>query len=220
MRLLAGALTVLVGLPLAAAPAAAQRRFDLTGSKADRVFFVLGMLMEHAGGRAAGAPDQVELFYCSEQPKVPLFTRVLRAMEAEQGLPADVREDTKQQCLTTVSSPSAASGLRTFYPRGYGSIDLAWFARAGAPVSDRLAPADLERRRALAYVAGAWARHRADRTIVLTAGTSKADRLAALLKALGCANVRIESSVGYVPGSNTVHFEPSPEVSEWLRKAW
>jgi hypothetical protein len=221
VRLLAGALALLVGLTLLAAPASAQRPFDLTATKADRVFFVLGMLMEYAGGRAVRGPDQIELFYCSEKAVVPLFTRVLTALAKEQGLSDDVREEAKQGCLTTVQSPTVAPGLGLFYPRGANSIDLSWFTRSGAPIANRaIAPDDLERRRALAYVAGAWARHRRDRTMLLTAGSGKADRLAALLKALGCRDVRIESSLGASPGSNTVHFEPTAEVSTWLAKTW
>jgi len=221
VRRLTSALALLVGLPLLAAPAAAQRPLDLTGPKADRVFFVLGMLMEYAGGRAVRGPDQVELFYCSERDAVPRFTRILTMLAKEQGLPADVREETKQSCLTTVHSAAVADALGAFYPRGTGSIDLGWFVRSGAHAASRsIAAGDLDRRRALAYVAGAWARHRHERTMVLVAGSGKADRLATLLKALGCANVRIQSSLAASPGSNTVFFEPTADVSNWLNKSW
>jgi hypothetical protein len=205
----------------AATPVAAQRSFDLAGPKADRVFFVLGMLIEHPGGRLVRGPDQVELFYCSEQHQVPAFVRVVTALAKEQGLPGEIRQETRQGCLTTVVSAPVAAGLAAFYPRGAAPLALSTFARPGAPVAGRqIAAADLERGRALAYVAGAWTRHRRDRTILLTAGSGKADRLAALLKALGCANVRVESRLEATPGSNTVHFDPTPEVAEWLRRSW
>lgn len=212
----------LAGLALlVAAPTAVPRHFDLTGAKADRVFFVLGMLMEHPGGRAVRGPDEVELFYCSEKALVPVFTRVVTALATEQGLPADVRSETKQGCLTTVLSPSVAAGLAAFYPRGARPIDVRWFVRPGAPAAaGGIPPADLERRRALAYVAGAWARHRRDGTLVLTAGSGKADRLAMLLTALGCRGVRVDAKLDAVPGSQTVYFEPSADVDAWLKRAW
>jgi hypothetical protein len=228
--LLAARPAVLIAVALAGlaavAPAAAQgpytpRPFDLTGPKADRVFFVLGMLMEHPGGRAVRGADQVELFYCSEQDQVPLFVRVVTALANEQGLPAAVGQEMRQGCLTTVVSAAVAGGLAAFYPRPGASLELTAFARPGARVAGHeLAAADLERRRALAYVAGSWARHRRDRSLLLPAGSRKADRLAMLLKALGCANVRVESRLDAVPGSNTVHFEPTPEVAEWLQRRW
>jgi hypothetical protein len=187
--------------------------FDLTGPKADRVFFALGMRFEHPGRVVATSGTQVESLFCSEQDKAPLLSRVLGALAKEQGLPGDLRQETKQGCLTRFDSPSLAPRLNSCYRRGAPSLDVALFMRTGAPT-------DLDRRRALAYVAGAWARHRHDRAILLTAGTGKADLLATLLKALGCANVRVERRLEASPGSNTVHFEPTAEVSEWLNKTW
>jgi hypothetical protein len=187
--------------------------FELTARKADRVFFALGMRFEHPGRFTVKGGTQVESLFCSEKDKASLLSRVLVALATEQGLPVDLREETKQGCLTIFHSPSLAPRLDACYRRGAPSLDLALFMRTGAPQ-------DLDRRRALAYVAGAWARHRRDRTILLTAGTSKADLLATLLKALGCANVRVERRLDASPGSNTVHFEPTAEVSEWLNKAW
>jgi hypothetical protein len=187
--------------------------FDLTGPKADRVFFALGMRFEHPGRFTVKGGTQVESLFCSEKDKAPVLSRVLVALAKEQGLPGDLREDTKQGCLTVFHSPSLAPRLDSCYRRGASSLDLAVFSRTGAAQ-------DLDRRRALAYVAGAWARHRRDRAFLLTAGTDKADLLATLLKALGCANVRVERRLDASPGSNTVHFEPTAEVSEWLNKTW
>jgi hypothetical protein len=196
--------------------------FDLAGPKADRVFFALGMLFESPAPRGFGGANHVELFFCSEKDKVPLFTRVVTGLAREQGLPADLRVETKQGCLTILHSPPLAARLNACYTRGASSLPLTLFVRPGAQVVGDQPPAgkDLERRRALAYVAGVWARAGRDRAIVLTAGTAKADLVATLLKALGCANVRVERAVGYTPGSNTVRFEPTAEVSEWLGKTW
>ena len=197
-------------------------QFDLSGSKADRVFFVLGMLFESPAPRGMAGPSHVESFFCSEKDKAPVFTRAVTGLAREQGLPADLRVETKQGCLTLLQSPAIAPRLNACYLRGARSLPLTLFTRPATQIGERQAVAakDLDRRRALAYVAGVWARHRSDRSIVLTAGTAKADLVATLLKALGCANVRVESSVGSTPGSNTVRFEPTAEVSEWLGKSW
>jgi hypothetical protein len=187
--------------------------FDLTGPKADRVFFTLGIRFEHPGRFTVASSTQVESLFCSEKALAPQLSRVLGALAKEQGLPGDLREETKQGCLTIFHSPSLAPRLDSCYRRGAASLDVAVFMRTAAPK-------DLDRRRALAYVAGAWARQRRDRAILLTAGTSKADLLATLLKARGCTNVRVERRLDAAPGSNTVHFEPTAEVSEWLNKTW
>ena len=55
---------------------------------------------------------------------------------------------------------------------------------------------------------------------MLPAGSGKADRLAALLAALGCQGVRVEAKLDAVPGSNTVYFEPSTDVEAWLKRSW
>src|SRR5690349_6825896 len=83
---------------------------------------------------------------------------------------------------TLFDSASLAPRLDRCYAKGASSLDVALFAQAGSSGA-------IDRRRALAYVAGVWARHRHDGAILLTAGTSKADLVATLLKALGCANV-------------------------------
>jgi hypothetical protein len=48
----------------------------------------------------------------------------------------------------------------------------------------------------------------------------KADLIAVLLLDLGCRNISVESTVGLTPQGNAVHFEPTPEVTEWLQKTW
>ena len=206
-----------------AAPAAAQPAFDLRGAKAERVFFVLGMLFEYGGAPVIQGNGTVQTLFCNERDVVPLFTRVLTSLAKEQGLPADLRTEARQSCLTAVSSPSIAARLSGFYPRRSGPLDMALFAAPDARLDLKpgaIAPQDLDRRRALAYVAGAWARYRHDRTILLAAGKSKADLIAALLTALGCTNVRVATTVDAAPGGSTVSFEPTAEVSTWLNRSW
>lgn len=202
---------------------------DVTGPRADAVFFALGMAREQGGRPIDTRSPQLEYFYCDEQPASVVFRRVVTRLALEQGLPADFREETVQGCLIATSSPSIAPGLNACYqpkeqpgrPPVYG-LDLALFARRGAAAQGQasLSSNQLERRRALAYVAGAWARFHRGQAIVLAAGDAKADLLAALLKALGCANVSVESTVDTIPGASTVHFEPTPEVTAWINKAW
>jgi hypothetical protein len=76
------------------------------------------------------------------------------------------------------------------------------------------------RRRALAYVAGVWARFRHDPDFGFSGDSESAEFVATLLNDLGCRNVRVEHTVGLIPGGWFVHFEPTGEVTEWLSKAW
>jgi hypothetical protein len=185
---------------------------DLTGPKADRVFFALGLRYEHPGRHAVAGSTQVESLFCSEKDMAPLLVRVLTGLARDQGLPGDLRDEAKG-CLTIIHSRSLAPRLDACYPRGAATLDIALFRGPGGGTA-------FDRRRALAYVAGVWARYRRDGAIVLTAGTSKADLVATLLKALGCANVRVERRLDAVPGSNTVHFEPTAELSQWFARRW
>jgi hypothetical protein len=221
MRLAAVLTSVALAAMSATRADAASCTLDLTGTKADRAFFVFGMLFESGARRVAAPRPTVEFFFCNETEKVPLFTRVVTAMAREQGLPADLREETKQGCLKWLESPTLAARLDACF-RSEPGLGLALFTRPGAPAGNgrSVAPHDLLRRRALAYVAGVWARSEHDGVITLTAGRHKAELVAALLEALGCRKVGLESTVGYIPGATRVFFEPTPEVAEWLRKTW
>jgi hypothetical protein len=206
---------------------------DVAGEKGDRVFFALGMLLEHGGRGFVEGSDALEVFFCDEKDALIRFRRVAAALAQDQHVSADLREDKEQGCVVSLRSAPLAAGLNSCYGRGsrsskvgesvtYPGLDPGLFLRRGTVLGPdgAIAPQDLVRRRALAYVAGAWTRFRRDGAIVLTAGKAKGDLLAALLQALGCANVRVESSVGLIPGATTVRFDPTAELSVWLRKAW
>lgn len=47
-----------------------------------------------------------------------------------------------------------------------------------------------------------------------------AETVANLLSDLGCRNVRVEHTVGLIPGGTFIHFEPTKEVEQWLHKTW
>ena len=212
--------------------------FDLRDERADNVFFVLGLL--NVRGVVEGS-DRVESFYCNEQTVAQLFHRRLTALAKEQNLPADVREETVQQCLTFYYSKVLADRLNSCYkyeltiprsaPASSGSIrrtgatsfnlGLFYRGRTSSLVPERgLSDGMFFRRRALAYVAGTWARFGRGPDSVLTNYPEKAEFVAGLLSGLGCSNVRVEHTVGLIPGGWLVHFEPTNEVTEWLRKAW
>jgi hypothetical protein len=76
------------------------------------------------------------------------------------------------------------------------------------------------RRRALAYLAGAWARYGRGNDFVFANAHDKATLVEGLLSDLGCSRISLESTYGTAPQANIVRFQPTDEVTEWLRKTW
>jgi hypothetical protein len=203
--------------------------FDLSGDKADHVFFMLGMRNEMFGIGFQDGSDNLENFFCNEVDLARTYRTVAETTQREQGLEADLREETIQSCLTRYYSPSLSRRVRScFKAEDLGpnrSLSLAIFVRenGGRPafITERGLPDDVfYRRRALAYLSGAWARFHHEKDFAFSANRGKAELVAQLLDHLGCERISIESTVGYVPGGNFVHFQPTAEVSEWLRKKW
>jgi hypothetical protein len=221
--------------------------FDLTGDKADTVFFVLGLLDEYNGRGIVEDGDRIEHFYCNESNMVGLFRRYLGKLAQEQGLDPAVREETVQQCLVFYYSKPVTDRLNSCYR--YRMTDQA-LARAPTGTYKRTASVSLSselfmrgtgvvvmggtgvvterglsdeaffRRRALAYISGVWSRFGRGADFVFANAHDKATLVAGLLLNLGCRDIRIESTVGLIPQANIVHFQPTEEVTEWLRKAW
>jgi hypothetical protein len=213
-------------------------KLDLVGDRADNVFFLLGL--RNFQGLVEGS-DVVERFYCNEQTVAKLFRGRLEALAVEQGITADVRQQVVQECLTSYHSRILADRLNSCYRyqltipstaptsvptlrSSAASLNQGLFYRSGV---DRGAPEGglsdtvFARRRALAYLAGAWARFGHAPDFVFSAYYSdKAEFVAGLLNNLGCRNVRVEHTMGLIPGGTFVHFEPTSEVREWLGKAW
>ena len=150
-------------------------------------------------------------------------------LAAEQGFDPAVREETIQRCLVVFYSKPIASRLNSCYRYKMTDQHLAQtpdgtYGRTANPslLASGLFTRDeaFFRRRALAYLAGAWARYGRDNAFVFANAHEKATLVAGLLMNLGCRHVRIESTAGTIPQANRVRFEPTEEVMEWLRKEW
>jgi hypothetical protein len=215
--------------------------FDLAGDKADTVFFTLGLLNEYNGRGIVEDSDRVEGFYCNETNTARLFRRYLGRLAQEQGLNPAVREETVQQCLVSYYSKPIADRLNSCYRYQMTDQRLAQasdgtYRRTADPslLASRLFARDsisfitekglsdeaFFRRRALAYLAGAWARYGRGNEFVFANAHDKATLVEGLLSDLGCSRISLESTYGLVPQANIVRFQPTDEVTEWLRKTW
>jgi len=216
--------------------------FDLAGDKGDNVFFVLGLLNEYNGRYITEDGDQIEGFYCNEATTARLFRRSIGALAQNQGLDPIIKEATAQECLVSYRSKAIADRLNSCYvyqtsaerlaqgPDGTwrrtasASLGRQLFSKegSGAVTEKGLSDEIFYRRRALAYISGAWARygHGHDKDFVFANAHDKAMLVAGLLMALGCLDIRIESTVGSTPQANIVRFQPTDEVMKWLTKEW
>jgi hypothetical protein len=215
--------------------------FDLSGEKADTVFVVLGLLNEYLGRHILEDDDLVERFFCNEHDTAAFFRRTLARLAREQGLDPAVREETAQECLLFYRSKAIADRLNSCYrfqatggtaaPGTDGtyrrvaeaSLGMELFRRGGRAewtFGVGRTDSNFYRRRALAYLSGAWARYGRDGDFVFANSQEKARLIASLLSDLGCQRVRLESNVGFIPQTNWVHFEPTDEVKAWFGKTW
>jgi hypothetical protein len=210
-----------------------------SGDLADRR--MNGLLNEYNGRSFVEGSDRLERFYCNEAETARLFRRSVGVLAQEQRLSSNVNEKTEQECLVSFYSKAIADRLNSCYrftvtdqrreqgPDGTyrrtaaASLERGLFFRASAisALTERGLSDDVFfRRRAVAYLAGAWARFGHDQKFVFSNARAKADLIAVLLLDLGCRNIIVESTVGLTPQGNAVHFEPTPEVTEWLQKTW
>jgi len=207
--------------------------FDLSGAKADTVLFALGMLDEYLGRQSVEHSDLIEGFYCNERATASLFRGVVNRLANEQDLDPAVREETVQGCLTRFYSKPITERINSCYnwtftgslgPRGrnaIGSLDPRVLGGGNQPAArDALIANPPLRRRALAYLAGAWARSGRDSVFVFVNAHAKAERIGFLLLHLDCGPVSIERFLETIPQGNTVHFRATDEVTTWLHKDW
>ena len=87
--------------------------FDLTGDKADTVFFVLGLLNEYNSRGIVEDGDRIEHFYCNESNIAGLFRRYIGKLAEDQGLDPAVREEIVQQCGVGPTADIDMLGERT-----------------------------------------------------------------------------------------------------------
>jgi hypothetical protein len=209
-------------------------RFDVADGKNDTVFLVLGMLDEYLGRQFVEDDDRVERFYPHEQQVAEVFQRLLVKLAKEQGLQEEARKevvagglvffysrqiaDRLNSCYTyQLSTGSMVPGSDGKYKRAAsGSLQMSLFMKSARErASDEL----LSRRRALAYITGAWLRYGRGSDLVFANAHDKAMLIAQLLTMLGCRNVRLESTFGQIPQTNTVRFDPSEELSSRIENA-
>jgi hypothetical protein len=204
------------------------RRLDLENGHGVTVFFILGFLDEYLGRHVVEGDDLVEVFYCNEGEKVIVFRRQLERLAQEQGLKAEIQQETIQRCLTKVRSAPLASALNAMYRKREappieqsGTTDAAGRPRRLETLwADDQLFLGVDRDLKLAYVAGAYARYGTGDSMRFANSQHKVALLAALLKALGCSNVRTESTQGFIPQANTIYFDPSAELRKWLGRVW
>ena len=214
--------------------------FDLTGSKGDTVFFVLGVLSEYLGRYFVEDEDRIEGFYCNEEALAPLFKRQLVKLAAEQDLDPAISEEVRSYCSVTYRSKQLSGRLNSCYRyqlsadrlsqgsdgrykrTADASLGLQLFMRSGSGTStaNGLSEEVFYRRRALAYLSGVWARHRRGSDFLFANAQDKSRLVAQLLTNLGARDVRLESTFGRIPQANIVHFQPTDELTAWLQKVW
>jgi hypothetical protein len=213
--------------------------FDLSGLNEVSVFRSLGMLDEYLGRDIAEDSDLVEQFSNSERQAAEAFRRVTTQLATEQGMQPPVVADTADRIyfrsramaerLNSCYSYTMTGGSLYEGPNGVmlrsttGTLPIALFKRSGevrmdlaGGISDNV----LYRRRALAYISGAWRRNQRGADLVFANSQKKATLVSELLNDLGARHVTVESTVGFIPQANMVHFTPSPLIAEWLGQTW
>jgi hypothetical protein len=215
--------------------------FDLSGSKEVNVFRTLGMLDEYLGRRIAEDSDVVEQFYKndSELQAAEAFRRVALQLAREQQMEPPAREDDADHiyfrsrslaerlnsCYAyTMTNGSLFEGpVRVMLRATEGTLPIELFKRSGVTMMDPgggISDNVLHRRRALAYVSGAWRRYQRGADLVFANSQKKAALISQLLDDLGARHVTVESTVGLIPQANMVHFTPTPLITEWLGQTW
>jgi hypothetical protein len=199
---------------VAAAPAAAvPSALDLSGDKAEAVFWVLGFFDEYLGRGVLDDSDVIERLYCNEQDKAARLRTMIRRLQREQQLADDLREAVVQECLLWFHSPTLARELNRMYASREPS---GMFDTSGGRMREQItlkATRDLfarvGREARLAYLAGAYYRYgQDDGTMRFANAAHKADLIADLLREAGATAVMRETFKG-LPHTNIVRFTPS-----------
>jgi hypothetical protein len=204
------------------------RGLDIRDGRGVTTFFILGFLDEYLGRNIVEGDDLIERFYCDEGAKAIVFRRQLERLAREQGLAANIHQETFQGCLTMVRSSVLAGAVNALYRKRqtYSIDERSMTDTAGRRrrlttvwVDDRLF-LGVERELKFAYVAGAYARHGAGDSMRFANARHKVAVIVTLLKELGCSNVHAVSTQGRIPETNTIYFQPSAEMKKWLDRTW
>jgi hypothetical protein len=215
--------------------------FDLRSPKEMTVFRTLGMLDEYLGRNIDEDSDLVEHFYKNdrEPQAAEAFRRLTTQLTTEQRMQPPTREDTADHtyfrsralaerlnsCYAyTMTNGSLYEGAnRVMLRTTKGTLPNALFKRSGVVTMDPaggISDNVLYRRRALAYLSGAWRRYQRGADLVFANSQKKAALISQLLDDLGARSVTVESTVGSIPQGNMVHFTPTPLIAEWLGQTW
>ena len=199
--------------------------FDLTHGRAEAVFWLLGTLNEYTGrGTVEGRGSHIEQFFCDESALLPAFRTVLARVLREQGLPDDVVESTRQDCLVSLHSEGVAGRINRLYVdrrRTGGHVRLVRPEPSGEIValyvSDGMfdGVSDTER---IAYLAGAYARYGRGSSYVLSNAEHKAALIARLLLDVGATDIQHRTSRDTIPNGNVVSFAASAQLLRALEQ--
>jgi hypothetical protein len=193
------------------------------GDKADPVFFVLGFLADSLGRHLVEGSDRVETLGRNEEAKAAILRRALRAIARGQHFDAKIVEEQDDVNLQFRSAQIAAL-IDSCYSYRQGSDG--WVQDPNGTMrrmTDAVLSSSLFVRGGrydaglgLPFISGAYARFGENGAFRFPGRPVKAQIIAELLANLHCRDVRIESTVGLIPGATYVRFEPTPEVSAAL----
>lgn len=198
--------------------------FDLSGSRAPTVFYVLGVLDDYNGRGIVEGGEVVERFSCREGSLPDEMRALTSRLSAEQGVPAPT-DSVVQDCVIAFQSTALTARLDSCYR--YELTDDMTVSAPDGRGRRRIASGTfnfgllygsggVDRVRARAYLEGAWRRWGRDGAFTFTNSGHKAEGIAFLLGQLGCTEVVVHHSVGTIPQGYQVTFTPTDEVAGWL----
>ena len=198
--------------------------FDLSGSRASTVFYVLGVLDDYNGRGIVEGGEIVERFSCREGSLPDEMRALMSRLSAEQGVPAPT-DTVVQDCVIAFQSTALTARLNSCYR--YELTDDMTVSSPDGPGTRRITSGTfnvgllygsggVDRVRASAYLEGAWRRWGRDGAFTFTNSGHKAEGIAFLLGQLGCSQVVVHHSVGTIPQGYQVTFTPTDEVAGWL----
>lgn len=182
-------------------------------------FFLLGMLDEYLGRLFYEEyPDRVEYFRSKRKAKV--FTGLLSEHAKLSGTDQAFELRKSRQGGLEVVSQGYAKMLNSYY--SFESGEPNW---TGAYPGERTASASLklsafqgaDRSTELAFLAGAYCRYGSDHRYRFANSNGRVNLIVELLERVGCKNVRLET-IEAIPYMNTIEFEPTAELDEWLQR--